>query len=604
MVVTSDSLLHIRSNIDLSLRQQIVLFLFRITEVTIYDYFHIIAGDEKGKIEYLRLKPFTLERDNSTMYIYHNNAIEKLKVFPKKSIGTAFYMASYARGCFALWNSADNSKPVSVFYCWVGPHPSIFSIHFWEENLMFLALFSRGNRLVATKHQIVFPDFSSIYIAENAAIVESCLERKWKAIQYVSKVQPNYTALDQPKFQLALKQVAEKPIGMMHPYLIEALYPGSRFSISAGFDRISLLCYLQVLSLIKGERGKQLSDEQEVDTGDKMMNLLAKMICVGKQAKELLPVGYHPLADIDSGAMENKIKYETNIYTLELTDQALDNRMKRAQQPQNANPQRPIQINYQKPFETLEHILKEKSDITRLVHIHYKAAEFGTLNYEMKRKNRDGMYSIEQEILFVRKNFDYKFELDDLQYRSAKDLYKKKNWKLIDKLHTALNESAHRKTANRSKFLDEVKPQLSIDFHQLLSPPPKNLFTETSNTESWRQPQPATFQTLKAKFSRLATEPSQAWRIKTTSKSIFNSTTTPKNKTQIGQVSMFSPRLREPAKHSQSPSVNKPSKDIDLTKRKLSESKATPKLTHLQQALKTIVSSPKMMQARYYFSHR
>lgn len=117
MAVTSDSILHVRNTSNQAMENQIVLSLMNLTAISFFDDLTICGGDYQGKVELASLRYLSHLKQSSITLEYHKYPIELTKVCSKELLSSGCWIITFAKGCFAIWDSTAHLRPLSVFYC-------------------------------------------------------------------------------------------------------------------------------------------------------------------------------------------------------------------------------------------------------------------------------------------------------------------------------------------------------------------------------------------------------------------------------------------------------------------------------------------------------
>lgn len=99
------------------LKNKVIFSLTKTTAASIHNELNLCGGDFQGKVEVVCLRHLSHMKVESIILEYHNTPIELTRLCRKDVLSSGFWIITFSKGCFALWDSTAHITPLNVVYC-------------------------------------------------------------------------------------------------------------------------------------------------------------------------------------------------------------------------------------------------------------------------------------------------------------------------------------------------------------------------------------------------------------------------------------------------------------------------------------------------------
>lgn len=249
-------------------------------------------------------------------------------------------------------------------------------------------LLQRDQRLYKKKIDYYFGDLSLVNAASSRGILSYCLEKTWRSLQHLTKVQQNYTAMDLTQVAKMIKTLVDKKQRTSTPeaMLTAASITGISVERSTDIAKVNLLVYvLTVMPYFMAVRMPGDSGNQENMSLNRVYTTLTNLIKKGKQQCSSAHLENSSKEDVD-----HFIREEVQVLIGKLIEVSLDSIIPFSALSSYANSRLKVETS----MKALESIFKERVENDKLHKMYHLAVKFAQKNF--KPSNGDA-YSIENE---------------------------------------------------------------------------------------------------------------------------------------------------------------------------------------------------------------
>ena len=270
-------------------------------------------------------------------------------------------------------------------------------------------------------------DFSKICIDYN-------LEKKWLGFQFMSRIQPEYSVVDQRWIDSAFRKCIsgkKKNPNKLEPLLSTCFFLNPAYKGYSNFSKLNLFLFFnsvnqKFLKTQEYSSKKFLVHTMDPTLGsDRLLNLLSELIRIRKHQLYLPGIntsGY--VNKIQSTSYDSEVKTEADDFIKELMDFTLSNRDKEVMFGNDKHEGLELnrhEKNYKLDISDLEGMLQKRIDESNLKKTYELAVSTGTIHYEYVTPASE--YDIRKEIEFVKDYFNSAFGIDVEKYKKVKQKY-------------------------------------------------------------------------------------------------------------------------------------------------------------------------------------
>lgn len=400
-VISHEGVVHVKDAASLVTLKLVHLHTNKTTCVSFVDHLRMLVGDDKGVVELLKLHSLTYDRESSLIFDYHAHPIKHLSfhVDAILSISSSHHLA--------LHTIHDHYRPLLVnTFERAADRVLHAALHPTDRSVS--VMYTVDDAVYCTLYHLDVQDDSLAYRPQYQHLVDHAEEYSWRCLQYMNKVNSQFSLLENGA---NVKEQEEK--SYMHDV--------------ANYVHVLLLHRMEGVAYYRKDM-LPLADDAARCTCSIVLNKMLSLISRYLVYPALHTGGMKVILEADGTGLEGKLKQQWNVINNEVVDESMDTKTRKIVLAKSREKLMKI---VDTPIKILEDILKEKSDVTQMMHIYYKAAEYGTLKYEQLLHNKT--YKLEDEYAFVKMNFDVPYDLTYEYYRIAKELYKKKHWRMAKK---------------------------------------------------------------------------------------------------------------------------------------------------------------------------
>lgn len=258
-----------------------------------------------------------------------------------------------------------------------------------EDSLDLRILVNRDQRIYKKNNDYYFVDLSMVNSSACRGVINFCLEKAWRCLQHLIKVQANYTAMDTNILSNTIKSLADCKSKQVN---IEALLTSEALQ-GVDLQRSGDVLKANLLMFVVAVMPYFLAVRMPGDLGslkclslNRIYNTLAEMISKGKQYCSPAQAERNSREEIESF-----IKEEVQRLIGKLVEDSIELVI-----PFSAlNKYATIRLNAEASMNALEDIFKERIEIKKLHKMYQMAVQFAQKNYRPPPK--DIPYSLENE---------------------------------------------------------------------------------------------------------------------------------------------------------------------------------------------------------------
>lgn len=451
-----------------------------ITVVSVLNNFTKLSNNilwmHKARIEWLQMN---LNQNDNYFAEEPNEASKHTLVEEKLANSLSFFV--YSNGGVSVWKGWNSGRPQGgiqigrgKIILWAGKNGSSDQIIWMDQIGAFVS-----------DQEFLIPDSSIIFDKNNIRLLRHHLELRHRALQYLCKIQHNYSPYSTLPITSYFAQSIYKRDDCYSVELIKFVEELQRFS--------------QMLSSIKKSNRYDTSEGLvELVTSRTLMDKILNEIVVQKnktRATKMLGsnsvLGKPYIPQSESVDYEAFVKGELNLVISRLIDELMREGGSGTKRKKfSIKPKRGISLasrnslkskpsnerSPHSPESDTQNKLKEDSSLTFLNSILqqralknaraeflYKLAHIGSQKYQFKlAKSQKEEYSLEKEFEWIQTTIDLAKEVSYEDYLQGKEMYVKKNWRMFKKDCLTNKEEDSHDLEDLTEFAGSKSPQLTV----------------------------------------------------------------------------------------------------------------------------------------------